>query len=57
MSVKIKISYETEEELNKVLHLLNPVINIKKIGMTRNKTGGYYRAYVDVILNNSGEKG
>lgn len=48
MSVKIKVSYETEEELKRVLMLLDPVVK----GWTRaaKKSGRFFRAYI--ILDN-----
>ena len=44
MSVRIKVSYETEEELKKVLQLLDPVVK----GWTKaaKKSGKFFRAYI-----------
>lgn len=44
MSVKIKVSYETEEELKGVLLLLDPVI--KNWSKASKKNGKFFRAYV-----------
>lgn len=44
MSVRIKVSYETEEELKKVLQLLDPVI--KSWSKAAKKSGRFFRAYV-----------
>ena len=44
MSVRIKVSYETEEELRRVLHLLDPVI--KDWTKAAKKSGKYFRAYI-----------
>lgn len=44
MSVKIKVSYETEEELKRVLQLLDPVI--KTWSRAAKKSGKFFRAYV-----------
>ncbi|MDE5907770.1 MAG: hypothetical protein K2H52_03355 [Lachnospiraceae bacterium] len=49
MSVRIKVSYETEEELKRVLHLLDPVI--KDWTKAAKKTGRFFRAYI--TLNNT----
>lgn len=46
MSVKIKISYTTNEELEKVLRVLSPVMKDCKI--SRNQAGRYKKAYVEV---------
>lgn len=43
MSVKIKISYTTKEELEKVLRVLSPVMKDYKI--TKNQEGQYKKAY------------
>lgn len=48
MSVRIKISYETEEELRRVLLLLDPVI--KSWTKAAKKSGKFFRAYI--TLNN-----
>lgn len=44
MSVRIKVSYETEEELKKVLKLLAPVL--KSWTEAPKKTGRFFRAYI-----------
>lgn len=44
MSVRIKISYETEEELRKVLLLLDPVV--KSWTKAAKKSGKFFRAYI-----------
>lgn len=44
MSVRIKISYETEPELKRVLLLLAPVIKDWRI--SSKKSGKFLRAYV-----------
>ena len=44
MSVKIKISYETEEELKKVLQLLDPVV--KSWNRAAKKNGRFFRVYI-----------
>ena len=46
MSVKIKISYNTDEELEKVLKVLSPVLKTWKI--SRNKEGRYKKAYAEL---------
>lgn len=43
MSVKIKISYTTKEELEKVLQVLSPVMKGYKIA--KNQKGQYQKAY------------
>lgn len=44
VSVKIKISYETEEELKRVLMLLDPVV--KNWTRAAKKSGKFFRAYI-----------
>ena len=44
MSVKIKVSYETEEELKRVLMLLDPVV--KDWTRATKKSGKFFRAYI-----------
>lgn len=44
MSVRIKVSYETEEELKRVLHLLAPVL--KCWTKAAKKSGKFFRAYI-----------
>lgn len=48
MSVRIKVSYETEEELKKVLLLLAPVV--KDWTRAAKKKGRFFRAYIDIGL-------
>ncbi len=43
MSIKIKVSYETEEELKGVLMLLAPV---KSWTRAAKKSGKFFRAYI-----------
>lgn len=47
--VKIKISYETLDELEEVLRLLHPVTSSCKVAKRQN--GAYRRAYVEVAIN------
>lgn len=47
--VKIKISYETSDELEEVLRLLHPVTSSYKAAKCQN--GAYRRAYVEVAIN------
>ena len=54
--VKIKISYETPDELEEVLRLLHPVTSSCKVPKCQN--GAYKRAYVEAAINrqqNGGE--
>lgn len=44
VSVRIKISYETEEELRRVLALLDPVV--KDWTRAAKKSGKFFRAYI-----------
>lgn len=44
--MKIRISFETLQELNTVLKLLKPIVKSYKIAKT--DTGKYKRAYIDV---------
>ena len=46
MSVKIRISYETEEELALVQELLRG--HIKKLRLANKQTGKYKNAYADL---------
>lgn len=46
MSVKIKLSYNTDEELAGVIRLLSPAI--KEYKVARNKDGRYKKAYADL---------
>ena len=55
MSVKIKISYNTEEELERVKELLDP--DLKNCRTSRNKEGRYKKAYAELeVRANYGEK-
>jgi len=51
VSVRIKVSYETEEELKRVLQLLDPVLK----GWTKaaKKSGKFFRAYIELHSENS----
>lgn len=44
MSVRIKVSYETEEELKRVLKLLDPVV--KNWTRAAKKNGRFFRIYI-----------
>lgn len=44
MSVKIKLSYSSDEELDCVIRLLSPVMTDYKV--SRNKEGRYKKAYI-----------
>ena len=46
MSVKIKISYETLRELQRVLDLLKP--NMRKCKKEKGDNGKYKKAYVEL---------
>lgn len=46
MAVKIKVSYEHEQELNKIIAMLNPVI--KDIKPSKNSEGRYKKAYINL---------
>ena len=46
MSARIKLSYETEEELRRVLALLAPVI--RKWQKAAGKNGRYTRVYIEL---------
>lgn len=46
MSVKIKVSYNTDEELAGIVRLLSPVLKSRKI--SGNKEGRYKKAYIGV---------
>lgn len=49
MSMKLKISYEHEEELARVLTILNPlIIRCKRSG---NQEGRYKKVYVELRAN------
>ena len=45
LSVKIKISYNTDEELEQIRKLLKPVF--KEVKVSRNKEGRYKKAYAE----------
>lgn len=44
--VKIKISYNTEQELERVVRLLSPAL--KSCRISRNKEGRYKKAYAEL---------
>ena len=46
MSVKIKISYTSNEELARILQALSPVLKDYKVA--KNQEGKYKKAYVEV---------
>lgn len=46
MSVKVKVSYMTDEELAGVIRLLSPVIKSYKV--SKNQEGQHKKAYVDL---------
>lgn len=46
MSIKIKVSYNTDEELQKVMQLLGTAVKEYKI--SGNKKGLYRKAYIDL---------
>lgn len=46
MSVRIKVSYETEEELKRVLELLDPVV--KSWTRAAKKKGRFFRVYINI---------
>lgn len=48
MSIKIKISYNTDEELAGVVRLLSPALKDYKV--SRNKEGRYKKAYAELEL-------
>lgn len=50
MSVKIRISYTTEEELAGVLRLLSPVL--KDCRVSNNRDGRYKKAYAEILNDN-----
>lgn len=45
--IKIKISYNTDQELEHVVRLLSPALKSCKI--SRNKEGRYKKAYVELV--------
>lgn len=54
VSVKIKISYNTDHELSGVIRLLSPVLKVYKV--SRNKEGRYKKAYAELELRANSEK-
>ena len=46
MAVKIKVSYEHEQELNKIIAMLGPII--KDIKPSKNSEGRYKKAYINL---------
>lgn len=53
MSIKIKVSYQNDAELERVLQLLHT--DIKCIGK-EHKTGQYKRRYIELIGNSEVDK-
>lgn len=60
MSVKIKLSYNSDEELDSVIKLLSPVMTNYKV--SRNQEGRYKKAYIglddkrlDAVLANKNQ--
>lgn len=51
--VKIRISYEDEKELSKVLKLLSPIA--KSWTLAKNNTGRFKKAYIE-MMDNDGAK-
>ena len=49
MSVKIKVSYENEQELQDVITRLGP--DIKKVKPSKNQDGKYKKAYILLKLS------
>ncbi len=47
MSAKITISYETPEELQRILSCLQPITG--RLKKAKEKKGGYDHAYIEVI--------
>lgn len=47
MSVKVKISYNTEEELKKTLKLLSPAL--KECKISKKNDGRYKKAYAELV--------
>ena len=54
MSVKIKVSYNTDQELAGVIRLLSPALIDYKV--SRNKEGRYKKAYAELELETNSEK-
>lgn len=50
MSIKIKISYTTDEELAGVIRLLSPVMKFYRV--SGKKKGQFQNAYVDINAEN-----
>ena len=46
MAVKIKVSYEHEQELKKIIAMLDPII--KDIKPSKNSEGRYKKAYINL---------
>lgn len=46
LSVKVKISYNTEDELSKILKLLSPVLKSCKV--SKENEGRFKRAYAEL---------
>lgn len=54
MSVKIKLSYNTDEELAGVIRLLSPALKSWK--KSRNQEGRYKKAYAEIELESKVER-
>lgn len=54
MSVKIKVSYNTDQELAGVIRLLDPAVKDYKV--SRNKEGRYKKAYIELEVRGNYEK-
>ena len=48
MSVKIKVSYNTDEELAEVIRMFSPAMKDYKV--SRNKDGRYKKAYIFIEI-------
>lgn len=46
MAIKIKVSYEHEQELNKIIVMLGPIIKDTK--PSNNSEGRYKKAYIEM---------
>lgn len=48
MSVKVKVSYQDQRELEKIVKLLRPVIKSYKV--VRGQQGVFKRAYIEIAV-------
>lgn len=48
MSVKVKVSYQEQRELEKIVKLLRPVIKSYKVA--RGQQGAFKRAYIEITV-------